>query len=36
KGQIVEKKPTHDLFTNPEHPYTRTLLEAAPLLDKQR
>ncbi|NEO37582.1 MAG: ABC transporter ATP-binding protein [Moorea sp. SIOASIH] len=36
KGQIVEKKPTHDLFTNPEHPYTRTLLDAAPLLDKQR
>ena len=36
KGQIVEKKPTHDLFTNPEHPYTRTLLEAAPLLDKQK
>lgn len=36
KGQIVEKKPTYDLFTNPEHPYTRTLLEAAPLLDKQK
>ncbi|NEO94340.1 MAG: ABC transporter ATP-binding protein [Moorea sp. SIO3G5] len=36
KGQIVEKKPTHDLFTNPEHPYTRTLLDAAPLLDKQK
>jgi peptide/nickel transport system ATP-binding protein len=31
-GQIVEIGPTHELFTNPQHPYTKTLLQAAPLL----
>jgi peptide/nickel transport system ATP-binding protein len=29
QGKIVENKPTEALFTNPEDPYTRSLLEAA-------
>jgi len=35
-GQIVEIGPTHELFTNPQHPYTKTLLQAAPLLATQQ
>jgi peptide/nickel transport system ATP-binding protein len=31
-GQIVELAPTQELFTNPQHPYTQTLLQAAPML----
>jgi len=34
-GQMVEIGRTHELFTNPQHPYTKTLLQAAPLLAKQ-
>ncbi len=34
-GQIVEIGPTQKLFTNPQHPYTQTLLQAAPLLTKE-
>ncbi|HEY9726599.1 MAG TPA: ABC transporter ATP-binding protein [Chroococcales cyanobacterium] len=34
-GQIVEIGPTQELFTNPQHPYTQTLLQAAPLLATQ-
>src|ERR687885_861491 len=34
-GQIVELGPTHELFTNPQHPYTKTLLQSAPLLATQ-
>lgn len=34
-GQIVEIGPTHQLFTNPQHPYTQTLLQSAPLLATQ-
>jgi ABC-type glutathione transport system ATPase component len=30
KGQRVEWKPTRELFKNPEHPYTRMLIEACP------
>jgi ABC-type dipeptide/oligopeptide/nickel transport system ATPase component len=33
KGKIVESKPVHDLFANPEHPYTRSLLNSIPRLD---
>jgi peptide/nickel transport system ATP-binding protein len=31
-GKIVELAPTQELFANPQHPYTRTLLQAAPML----
>ncbi len=31
-GKIVEIGITHDIFTKPQHPYTKTLLNAAPLL----
>jgi peptide/nickel transport system ATP-binding protein len=31
-GQIVEIGATREIFTNPQHPYTQTLLQAAPLL----
>jgi peptide/nickel transport system ATP-binding protein len=31
-GKIVELGPTKQIFKNPQHPYTQTLLNAAPLL----
>ena len=31
-GKIVELGATKEIFTNPQHPYTKTLLAAAPLL----
>jgi peptide/nickel transport system ATP-binding protein len=34
QGKIVELGPTEQLFTQPQHPYTQTLLQAAPLLAK--
>jgi oligopeptide/dipeptide ABC transporter ATP-binding protein len=32
-GQIVEHAPAHELFRNPEHPYTEALLGALPGVD---
>jgi peptide/nickel transport system ATP-binding protein len=33
-GKIIELGTTTEVFTNPQHPYTKTLLEAAPLLSR--
>ncbi len=33
-GEIVEQGDTETLFTQPQHPYTKTLLGAAPLLSR--
>ncbi|WP_105036525.1 ABC transporter ATP-binding protein [Cryobacterium aureum] len=30
KGRIVEQGPTDEIFSNPQHPYTRQLLDAIP------
>jgi peptide/nickel transport system ATP-binding protein len=35
-GQIVEIGKTYEVFTNPQHPYTQTLLNAAPLLSRHK
>ena len=32
-GDIVERGPTHQVLTEPEHPYTARLLSAAPVAD---
>jgi peptide/nickel transport system ATP-binding protein len=34
-GEIVEEGPTQDLLTNPQHPYTWALLNAAPHIDSE-
>ncbi len=34
RGRIVEIASNQELFENPQHPYTRTLLDAVPRLDK--
>ncbi len=33
KGRILESKPVEELFANPEHPYTQSLLRSIPRLD---
>ncbi|MDG1067230.1 MAG: dipeptide ABC transporter ATP-binding protein [Sulfitobacter sp.] len=31
-GEIVEQGKTEEIFTNPQHPYTKSLIDAAPVL----
>lgn len=33
-GRIVEIGPTEQIFRNPRHPYTKTLLDSAPTIDR--
>lgn len=33
-GRIVEKAPANKIFSNPQHPYTKALLQAVPLVGK--
>ena len=33
-GRIVEQGPTDQIFNQPKHPYTKTLLDSAPTLEK--
>jgi len=35
-GKIVEEGPTEELFTNPQHSYTKTLLDSVPIPDPER
>ena len=35
-GQIVEHAPVGELYENPQHPYTRALLETLPSMDETR
>ncbi|QYH36577.1 ABC transporter ATP-binding protein [Salinibacterium sp. M195] len=36
RGEIVEEGTAHDIFTNPQHDYTKQLLAAAPSLSTRR
>ena len=35
-GRVVEEADTEDLFSNPQHPYTKALLSATPSFDKKK
>ena len=35
-GKVVEEADTEDLFSNPQHPYTKALLSATPNFDKDK
>jgi peptide/nickel transport system ATP-binding protein len=34
-GQVLEDADVHDIFANPQHPYTRLLMESLPSLDRR-
>jgi peptide/nickel transport system ATP-binding protein len=34
-GRIVEQAPARQLFENPRHPYTRLLLDSAPVIGRK-
>jgi microcin C transport system ATP-binding protein len=36
KGKIVEHRPGREIFTNPQHDYTRHLLASEPKGDRRR
>jgi oligopeptide transport system ATP-binding protein len=35
-GQVVEQAPVRELFANPQHPYTRALLQTIPKITGER
>ena len=35
-GRIVESAATDELFSNPQHPYTRALLSAVPAIERSQ
>ena len=35
-GKVVEEADTEELFSNPQHPYTKALLSATPSFDKSK
>jgi len=35
-GRVVEEAETYELFSNPQHPYTKALLSATPSFDKNK
>ena len=35
-GRVVEEADTEELFSNPQHPYTKALLSATPSFDKKK
>jgi oligopeptide transport system ATP-binding protein len=35
-GRIIEKAPAPDLFKDPKHPYTKSLIKSVPRIDKPR
>ena len=34
-GKVVEMAPTNEIFNNPQHPYTQSLLKSIPRIDKE-
>ena len=36
QGKIVEYGETEDVFNNPQHPYTKSLLSAIPIADPEK
>src|SRR5262249_26857462 len=36
RGRVVEEAPPEELYTNPQDPYTKSLLEAIPVADPRR